>query len=78
MSDFAEVHKKAALKHGEIFAEGYIADVWDPSVLEAKAKLKDLIPGTVADSVVDLIVDSFAPALKVALLAQVEAISPEV
>lgn len=65
-------------KHGEIMVKGVLGDIYDPAVAIAKEELKKLIPGQVDDMVIDLIVGTFGPELKKALLAQVDKISAEV
>jgi hypothetical protein len=73
-----ELAEKSVQKHGEIFLEGVIGDIYDPALESAAAKLKAAIPGQVDDLVISLLVSQFGPILKQELLAKVEQISPEV
>lgn len=76
--ELAEKAKMSLLKHGEIFVEGFLADMYEDAMKEAVAKVKLAIPGQVDDLVLDLVVANLGPALKAELLKQVEKISPEV
>lgn len=73
-----ELAKKSLLKHGELFVEGVLADLYEPALKEAVAKVKAAIPGQVDDVVLDLIVANLGPVLKAELLKQVEKLSEEV
>jgi hypothetical protein len=70
--------KAALLKHAEIFAEGIVADLYDPALDAAKEALKKAIPGQVDDAVIELVIGSLKPIFKAELLKQVEKISAEV
>jgi hypothetical protein len=73
-----ELAEKSVKKHGEIFLEGVIKDIYDPALEAAAAKLKAAIPGQIDDMVISLLVTQFGPILKQELLSKVEQISPEV
>lgn len=73
-----EAAEKSVKKHGELFLEGVIGDIYDPALTAAAEKLKALIPGQIDDAVINLLVSQFGPLLKQELLAKVEEISPEV
>lgn len=75
MSELSETVKSSVAKHGEVMVKAVIEDCYDPAVLEAKEALKKLIPGQVDDMVIELVVTTFAPALKSALLTQADKIS---
>lgn len=78
MSELVEKAKASLAKHGEVMVKGVIEDIYEPAVLEAKEAAKKLIPGTIDDAVIELVVTSFSPALKAGLLAQVDKLSAEV
>lgn len=73
-----EKAKLSLLKHGELFVEGVLADLYEDALKEAVAKVKLAIPGQVDDLVFDLVVANLGPALKAEFLKQVEKISEEV
>jgi len=75
MSELVNTVKGSVAKHGEVMVKAVIEDCYDLSINEAKEALKKLIPGQVDDMVIELVISTFAPALKTALLEQVEKIS---
>lgn len=77
-SELAKAAVSSVAKHGEIMVKGVLGDIFDPAVSVAKEELKKLIPGQVDDMVIDLVVGTFGPELKKALLAEVDKISAEV
>lgn len=73
-----EAAEKSVKKHGEIFLEGVLGDIYDPALAAAAEKLKAAIPGQIDDVVINLLVSNLGPILKQELLAKVEEISEEV
>lgn len=76
MSPEVQNAKESVLKHGEIFLKGVFGDNYDPAVKLASEAVKKAIPGQVDDMVIDLVVANFAPALKLAILGEIEKVSP--
>lgn len=70
-----ETAVKTGLEIAEFAAKKVIDNLYDEAAAEAKAAMKDLIPGQAADGVADLIVDTFAPKLKEILKIKAEDIS---
>lgn len=74
-----DVAKLEALKELELMLEKLVnGPAYENVVDELKVQLKKLIPGTVDDMIIDLILPAVLPALKAAALAEIEKLSQEV
>jgi hypothetical protein len=75
--ELQEKLKNVLLKNAEQLAKDVIEVGYDDAVELAKAKLKEAIPGTVDDAVIEMVAAALVPALKTALLEQIQKIHTE-
>jgi len=75
MEPVLEQMKAQALKDLEVLLKNQVAVAYDSAAEVMKAKLKEIIPGTVDDAVIEMIAAPMLPALKALLLEQIEKIS---
>lgn len=74
----SEVQKQALIELELMLEKVVDGPIYENLVDALKEEIKKVIPGEKYDGAADLIVPAIAPALRAALRAQIEKISPEV